>query len=221
MFLYIRPLSGLILLVLAVKAGLIMLHHLILICYHNPFLVQMHFRFSCSTKCTLKWLCMLAWSVLSIVACTSCGSISSSAPPPVPPPLPLCSPLVIPTPASVATDPVSRFVRRYEGFVLKGEDDAAYPMLSDEQRHAVSRQQFMKDMNYTLMPGFWTVVSEQPPRLEKDGVTWEMGFLMAYVPYDKKVRQTFYWHFQVRKEHGKLAVVGIGLTGTSICSLAT
>lgn len=182
----------------AMKAGLAMLHY-----------------FDSSTgdsdRCgiTVRWLCMLLCIPLCILAC----AMFSPDPSPIPPtPMPTATPIPSPPPSSL----VRQFVERYVSYVASGNDDAAYAMLSSNQMHSISRKRFAKVMDYTLMPGCWTKENEVGPALEKDGATSEMGLVLEYVPPDSKMVQSYYWHFQVRVEHGKLVVAYIGLPPTSV-----
>ncbi len=105
----------------------------------------------------------------------------------------------------------------YIGLILRNNPDAhhlAYSLLSPEQMQQLSFTAFEQNMNYTLLSGCWRVVQISPPALQKDGVTWETGAILDYMPYGGKVVETFYWRFRWRVEQGQLVIVAIGLYPT-------
>jgi hypothetical protein len=93
-------------------------------------------------------------------------------------------------------------------------------MLSSDLQQQMSFFEFEQDTNFTLLThGCWHVVDPDPaspPTLEKDGVTWETGVEMEYVPSGSTSIEEFYWHFHWRMEQGRLVIVGIGLEATGV-----
>jgi len=135
----------------------------------------------------------------------------------IPSPTPSPSPMPTPTPVTPAV--VSSKTDHYIGLILQNDPEAhhlAYSMLSPQQMQQISFSAFEHDRNYTLLPGCWRVVQVSSPTLQKDGVTWETGAILEYMPYGGKAVETFYWHFQWLVEQGQLVIVAIGLYPTGV-----
>jgi hypothetical protein len=152
-----------------------------------------------------------------IVATPTPSPTPSPNPTPIPSPTPSPSPMPTPTPVTPAV--VSSKTDHYIGLILQNNPDAhhlAYSMLSLQQMQQISFSAFEHNMNYTLLAGCWRVVQVSSPTLQRDGVTWETGAILEYMPYGGKAVETFYWHFQWRMEQGQLVIVGLGLYATGV-----
>jgi len=107
-------------------------------------------------------------------------------------------------------------ITHYFELVLNQQYQQAYELLSADQQAQEPFSDFVKNPNYTLMPGCWTIDVTIAPQLEPDGETWHMAIEFEYVKYGDNTTITYYWDLHLRMEHGHFVIDAIGLLPTGI-----